>query len=84
MDTLERFLLVATGDEMVGSLDSHSHEIQVAPHRKHMLLKGICTCHRLAWTSLLEAHGVSCLLALQSYLYAMERLRFVRDGQLRR
>lgn len=29
MDTLERFLLVATGDEMVGSLDSQTHEIQV-------------------------------------------------------
>lgn len=29
MDTLERFLLVATGDEMVGSLDSQRHEVQV-------------------------------------------------------
>ena len=29
MDTLERFLLVATGDEMVGSLDSQTHGVQV-------------------------------------------------------
>lgn len=31
MDALERFLLVATGDEMVGSLNSHEAQVPPSP-----------------------------------------------------